>query len=134
MELPPPSPSKSKSRSVGNVQKKKKLAFGETTLGVVDLEQINQENPSSFINKLLDDKNFNVEDIISLLEENKQLIKDDSFKFLLTEVIKDQIADGLITFSQLLKYDAVILFIDKGIKPKPFLKPTKFPTKRITKK
>ena len=133
MELPPQSPSKPKFKSRSN-QKKKKLTFGETTLGVVDLEQINQENPSSFINKLLDDKNFNVEDIISLLEENKQLINNDNLKFLLTEVIKDQIADGLITSSQLLKYDAVILYIDKGIKPRPFLKPTKFPTKRITKK
>lgn len=96
------------------------MNFGESTFKFGNLEKINQENPSSFINKLLDDKNFNVEDIISLLEENKQLINN-NLKFLLTEVIKDQIA---VTDSQLDKYEAVIQYIDEEIKPRIFLKPT----------
>ncbi len=65
--------------------------------------------------------------------ENNQLIDNDDKKFLLTEVMKDQIK---VTDAQLDKYEAVILYIINNgkNKPKPFKKPTGLPIKVLPKK
>lgn len=140
---PPPSPyNKSKSGySRGNIQKKKKLSFGESKIEEIEISVAQPLTFNSLVYTLvenfMDDKSYNVEDIIDLLEKNKELLVDknkDNLLLIIGFEIDEKIKGGLITKSQLDKFEALVNYLEKGIKPRKFLKPIKLPTKSVSKK